>query len=64
MTKKQYGECNFTNFNRYFFGMSFDVPAFKVHVFQLQVTLNFELNEMNSSSTHSNSNFAHHVVIH
>ena len=30
----------------------------------LQVTLNFELEYMNIGSRHSNSNFAHHIVVH
>ena len=39
--KRQNGECNVRKFRRFLFGMSPDVPAFKVRV--LQVTLNFEL---------------------
>ena len=31
--KSQNGECNVRNFRRFFFGMSFDVPAFKVRMF-------------------------------
>ena len=46
----------------FFFGMSSDVPRFKVGVFASD--LNFELEWMNISSRHSNSNFAYHIVIH
>ena len=57
--KWQNGECNVRNFRRFFFGMSSDVPAFKVRVF----ASDFEC-LINISSRHSNSNFAHHIVIH
>ena len=63
MRKRQNGECNIRNFKRFLFGMSPDIPAFKVRF--LQVTLNFEL-EVNYyiSSRYSNSNFAHSFDIH
>ena len=32
LIKRQNGECNVRNFRRFLFGMSPDVPAFKVHV--------------------------------
>ena len=31
--KRQNGECNVINHGEFLFGMSFDVPAFKVRVF-------------------------------
>ena len=31
--KWQNGECNVRNFRRFFFGMSSDVPEFKIHDF-------------------------------
>ena len=33
MRKRQNSECNVENFRRFFFGMSSDVPAFKVCIF-------------------------------
>ena len=39
LIKKQNGECKVGNFRRLLFGMSPDVPAFKVHTF------NFELEQ-------------------
>ena len=42
--------------------MSSNVPAFEVRVFISD--FDFALEYMNISSWHSNSNFAHHIVIH
>ena len=50
------------NFRRFLFGMSPDVPTFKVR--DLPVTSNFELEYMNISSKHSNSNFTHSFDFH
>ena len=33
LIKRQNGECNVRNFRRFFFGMSPDVPAFKICIF-------------------------------
>ena len=41
LIRRQNGECNVRNFRRFLFGMSLDVPAFKVHVFTRD--LNFDL---------------------
>ena len=61
MRKRQNGKCNVRNFWQVFsWVMSFDVPAFKVCIF----ASDFELEYINISSRHSNSNFAHHIIIH
>ena len=58
----QNGECNVRNFRRFLFGMSPDVPAFRVCVFTSD--FKFELELMDISSRHSNSNFAHSFDFH
>ena len=55
MRKRQNGEFNVRNFRCFFFGMSSDVPAFKVRVFAGY--FDFEMEYMNISSRQSNSNF-------
>ena len=42
MRKRKNGECNFKHFRLVFFGVSSDIPAFKVPIFASDI-LNFEL---------------------
>ena len=45
MRKMQNGECNVRNFRRFLFGVSSDVPAFKVHDFAIDFEFLIGVNE-------------------
>ena len=45
LIKRQNGECNVRNFRRFLFGMSPDIPAFKVCFFTSDVKFSIGVNE-------------------